>query len=57
MEHDELLPAEPDPGGPADGHAQHHLLLYLHEGQVLQAGVVEGSVEKYMLNSFSTVNL
>ena len=34
VEHYELLPAEPDPGGHHDGHTQLHLLLHLHEGQV-----------------------
>ena len=35
MEHDELLPAEPDHGGHPHGHPQLHLLLHLHEGQVV----------------------
>ena len=34
MERDKLLPLQPDPGGPHDGHPQLHPIIHLHAGQV-----------------------
>ena len=41
MECDQLLPCEPDPGGPHDVHPQLHPLLHIHERQVLHSAVTQ----------------
>ena len=37
MERDQLLPGEPDPGGPHDVHPQLYPLLHFHARQVLHS--------------------
>ena len=39
MERHQLLPGEPDGGGPPHVHPQHHPLLHLHAGQSLDLRV------------------
>ena len=52
MECDQLLPGEPDPGGPHDVHPQLHPLLHLHERQVLHCPVTQdGEVVKCTVDS------
>ena len=49
MECDQLLPGEPDPGGPHDVHPQLHPLLHLHERQVLHCPVTQEVVRSVQL--------